>query len=148
MMNSIKLYTIGFTQKNAMTFFNLIKTNKIKKLIDIRLNNASQLAGFTKKDDLKYFLHEICNVEYLHKIDLSPTEEILKKYKNKEITWSEYEKHFMELLNIRKPEKYIGVELLNNSCLLCSESTADKCHRRLVAEYFKNIYKEIEIIHI
>jgi len=148
MLNSIKLYTIGFTKKNAQTFFTLLKKHKIIRLIDIRLNNVSQLAGFTKKDDLQYFLKELCDIAYLHRIDLSPTEDILKQYKSNKITWNEYEKAFKELLKKRMPEQNISIELLNNSCLLCSEPTADKCHRRLVAEYLQTIYPELIIIHI
>jgi len=148
MSNGTKLFTIGFTKKNARTFFELLKTYGINRLIDIRLNNVSQLAGFTKKDDLEYFLKTICNIEYLHIVSLSPTDELLRKYKMKIIDWDAYEREFNELLRSRKPEDIIGIEKLANSCFLCSEPTSDKCHRRLVAEYYKKIYPEIEIIHI
>ena len=143
-----RIYTIGFTKKDAKTFFSLLRKNKIVRLIDIRLNNVSQLAGFTKKDDLKYFLKEICNIEYLHLSELAPTDDILKEYKKGDISWLEYEEQFNALLQKRKPEKSIGLDMLMDACLLCSESTADKCHRRLVAEYFKEVYKDIEIVHI
>ncbi len=142
------LYTMGFTKKDAETFFTLLKRNGIKKLIDIRLNNVSQLAGFTKKNDLRFFLKTICNIEYLHKPEFSPTPEILNDYKQKKINWQEYEKMFNELLMKRKIERAIAELDLDMACLLCSEPTADKCHRRLVAEYLKRKLHDIEIVHL
>ena len=147
-MNKIKLFTIGFTKKNAETFFGKITKSGIEKMIDIRLNNVSQLAGFTKKDDLIYFLKKICNCEYAHIPLLAPTKEILDVYKKKEITWPEYEKRFKDLLIQRKAHALLSISELHMACLLCSEPTPDKCHRRLVAEFFKNYFKEIEVIHL
>jgi uncharacterized protein (DUF488 family) len=149
----MKLYTIGFTKKSAKDFFTLLKKSNVKKLIDIRLNNASQLAGFTKGNDLQYFLKEICDIEYIHDTELSPTKEILDDYKNKKISWSQYEILFKSLLEERKINSMLETKYNNqfdNICLLCSEVTADKCHRRLVAEYFKNNNTDlnIEIIHL
>lgn len=147
-MNKIKLFTIGFTKKNAETFFGKITKYGIEKMIDIRLNNVSQLAGFTKKDDLIYFLKKICNCEYAHIPLLAPTKEILDAYKKKEITWPEYEKRFKDLLIQRKAHALLSISELHMACLLCSEPTPDKCHRRLVAEFFKNYFKEIEVIYL
>ena len=144
----IELFTIGFTKKSADVFFESLKKNNIKTLIDIRLNNVSQLAGFTKKEDLKYFLKNICNVDYQHIADLAPTDDILKRYKTKEINWVEYESLFKDLLNTRHPENYIKLEQLNYACLLCSEHDATYCHRKIVAEYFKSIYENIIVNHI
>ena len=101
------IYTIGFTKKNADKFFNLLKSNQVKKVIDVRLNNVSQLAGFAKRDDLIFFLREICNCEYEHIPDLAPTEEILKPYKKGEIVWAQYEEKFMTLMAQRNIEKHI-----------------------------------------
>lgn len=143
-----KLYTIGFTKKDAKLFFNLLITNKIEKIIDIRLNNVSQLAGFTKKNDLEYFLNTICNIKYVHKPEFAPTKKILDNYKKNLIDWKEYEEEFNSLLQARRIEKLIGIEDLNNSCLLCSEPTADKCHRRLVAEYLAKSFSDLQIVHI
>jgi|LSQX01.1.fsa_nt_gb uncharacterized protein (DUF488 family) len=150
---SMKLYTMGFTKKSAKDFFTILKRNNIEKLIDIRLNNASQLAGFTKGNDLKYFLKEICDIEYIHDTDLSPNKEILDDYKNKKISWSQYEILFNSLLKERKINSKLEIKYNNqfdNICLLCSEVTADNCHRRLVAEYIKNNNPDlnIEIIHL
>lgn len=142
------LFTIGFTKANAQTFFSKLQKAGVKKLIDIRLNNVSQLAGFAKKDDLTYFLRKICDCDYKHMPILAPTKEILDAYKNNKIDWSEYVRRFTKLINERTIENQISSEELNNSCLLCSESTPEKCHRRLVAEYFKDKFEDIEIRHL
>ena len=147
-MNKIKLFTIGFTKKNAETFFEKISKFGVQKLIDIRLNNVSQLAGFTKKDDLIFFLKKICNCEYTHKLLLAPTKEILDAYKKNEISWPEYEKRFNSLLNERKAYTLFNASELHMACLLCSEPTPTKCHRRLIAEFFKSYNEDIEIIHL
>lgn len=147
-METINLYTIGFTKKTAEKFFTLLKKNNVRTLLDVRLNNASQLAGFTKQDDLKFFLKEICNISYFHIKDFAPTDDILKRYKKKEIDWKQYEKEFNELIKNRKIEDCIDFDLLKDACLLCSEPMADKCHRRLVAEYLKSAYPQIGIIHL
>jgi uncharacterized protein (DUF488 family) len=143
------IYTIGFTKKNAEKFFALIKSANISTLIDVRLNNASQLAGFAKKDDLKYFLKELCNTAYIHAPDLSPTQEILKAYKKKEISWEKYKDEFLNLMAQRQVERIVKPEILKNGCLLCSEHKPDHCHRRLVAEYLSaNIDFKLEIKHL
>ncbi len=118
-------------------------------LIDVRLNNTSQLSCFTKRDDLKFFLKEICGAEYLHKPILSPTKDILDGYKKKKISWEEYEKRFFELLEERKIEKIIDKKLFENpTVLLCSEPTAENCHRRLVAEYLSIKWGNLKVIHL
>ena len=143
-----KLFTIGFTKKNAQTFFSKLQKTGIKKLIDIRLNNVSQLAGFAKRDDLVYFLREICNCGYSHMPIFAPTKEILDAYKVKQIDWDEYVRRFSRLIRERTIENKISAEELNNACLLCSEPTPEQCHRRLVAEYFKEKFENIEIKHL
>jgi uncharacterized protein (DUF488 family) len=147
-MPKIQLYTIGFTKKNAQTFFSKLKKAGVVRLIDIRLNNVSQLAGFAKRDDLIFFLKELCNCEYRHIPDFAPTKEILDAYKKKKIDWAEYVRRFSKLIKDRKIEKEISAEDLNNSCFLCSEPTPEQCHRRLVAEYFKEKFGNIEIRHL
>ena len=143
-----KLYTIGFTQKTAQSFFMTLAQKKVTTLIDIRLNNTSQLAGFAKAKDLKYFLAMICGISYRHEPLLAPTDGILYDYRKKKITWTEYEEEFLELLKARKVEEVFGIQDLNMSCLLCSEPVAIKCHRRLVANYFQEYFNSLEIIHL
>lgn len=143
----MNIYTIGFTQKSAEKFFKLISANNITTLIDVRLNNTSQLAGFAKKDDLKFFLKELCNCEYLYLPDLAPTKEILKPYQDKKITWQVYEEKFLNLIAQRNIEKYIDETYLNQGCLLCSEHEPHYCHRRLVIEYLLQ-YKNFEFKHL
>jgi len=143
------IYTIGFTKKSAETFFKFIKQSSIKTLIDVRLNNVSQLAGFAKKDDLKYFLHELCSVEYVHVPDLAPTKEILDPYQDKKIKWDAYEDLFMNLMAKRNIEKNITKDLIEGGCLLCSEHEPHHCHRRLVVEYLnKHSDFDLKVKHL
>ena len=144
----MKLFTIGFTKKSAQEFFSRLQNAGVKKVIDIRLNNKSQLAGFAKQDDLKFFLKAIADIEYIHKPELAPIQEILEDYKKRKGSWKDYEKSFTALMKQRKLEMDIDPVELNKACLLCSEDTAEKCHRRLVAEYFQEHFKEIEICHL
>ena len=144
----MKLFTIGFTKKSAEMFFKKLCDSGVKRVIDIRLNNVSQLAGFAKKDDLSYFLKTICAIEYVHVPDLAPTQDILDEYKKHKGDWSIYEKKFMELIIKRGIENKLSRELFDNACLLCSEDKPHHCHRRLVAEYLKSKWGDIEITHI
>ena len=147
--NERKLYTIGFTGKSAEEFFSLLKKVGVKILLDIRLNNVSQLAGFTKGKDLSYFVKAILNGQYYHITDLAPTKELLKKYQSDE-NWQTYEKEFIALLERRNVESKINPEFLTGpTVLLCSEKTAEKCHRRLAAEYLqKKILTNYTIEHL
>jgi len=147
-MTDFKLYTIGFTQKNAKSFFSLLERYKVRRIIDVRLNNRSQLAAFTKADDLSFFLQKILAAEYIHRPDLAPTSEILDSYKKKQITWEEYEWQFVSLLKQRNTVKDLSPEFLQDACLLCSEPEAKQCHRRLVAEHIKRIHPDLNIIHL
>jgi uncharacterized protein (DUF488 family) len=118
-------------------------------LVDVRLNNVSQFAGFTKRDDLRYFTKAICGIEYVHIPTLAPTTEILDPYKNrKNGDWPLYERQFLDLMRARRIEETVSRDLLDGGCLLCSEETPHHCHRRLVAEYFKEKWDGIEIEHI
>lgn len=146
----MKLYTMGFTQKSAREFFNKIKNNNVDLLVDIRLNNVSQLAGFAKGKDLEYFLKEICDCEYVHDDVFAPTKELLDNYRANKVSWKEYEDVFAKIMNNRKIEERLKKLYINydNVCLLCTEPTAEKCHRRLVAEYLQKHCGNIEILHI
>ena len=144
----MRVYTIGFTKKSAETFFELLRDSGAKRVIDVRLNNVSQLAGFTKRDDLAYFLRRICRMEYVHMPDLAPTKELLKSYRDSAITWDDYETRFMTLMAERCIEELPIRDLIDNACLLCSEETPEQCHRRLVAEYLQKQWGNVEIIHL
>lgn len=144
----MKLFTIGFTQKSAETFFGRLSRAGVKRVIDIRLNNVSQLAGFAKRDDLRYFLKAICGIDYIHLPELAPTQEILDHFKKKKGDWSAYEKEFRSLLSQRKPEETLSRDLFDSACLLCSEDRPDHCHRRLVAEHLAKKWGNLEIVHL
>jgi uncharacterized protein (DUF488 family) len=143
----MKLYTIGFSGKSAEEFFSLLTKNGVKKVIDVRLNNRSQLAGFTNIKHFPYFL-KLHGIEYEHNELFFPTEQLLKDYKNKKITWEEYEEIFNKLLKERKVEEKVDINSFNDAVLLCSEKEPDMCHRRLSAEYLKKFFPSIEIIHL
>ena len=145
----MKISTIGFTKKNAEQFFQLLKKDNIKTLIDVRLNNVSQLAGFAKRDDLKFFLGELCNAEYVHEPDLAPTKDILNAYKKGDITWEKYEEGFLNLMSQRRIEKTFNTLSLEDSCLLCSEHEPHFCHRRLIVEYLnENTNLNFQVKHL
>ncbi len=136
-MNSVRIATIGFTKKNAEQFFIALQKAHVKRLLDVRLNNQSQLAGFSKRDDLAYFLKAILHIEYVHLSALAPTQEMLDAYKKAKGSWFEYEKRFLDLMAQREIERQLDPQLLDSGCLLCSEDKPHHCHRRLVAEYLK-----------
>jgi uncharacterized protein (DUF488 family) len=147
-MSTIKIYTIGFTQKSAEQFFGKLIKAGVKKVVDARLNNSSQLAGFAKKDDLRYFLKALGNIDYIHMPVLAPTEEILTEYKKNKGDWPTYEKKFLALMAERRIEIVVNPADLDQACLLCSEHLPEHCHRRLVAEYLKGKWGNAEILHV
>ncbi len=142
------VYTIGFTKKNAEKFFVLIRRSSTRRVADVRLNNVSQLAGFAKRDDLKFFLREICDVDYVHLPLLAPTQEILDEYKKGGGDWDLYEKRFLDLMERRSIEDEVSRDVIDDGCLLCSEDKPHHCHRRLVAEYLRDRWGELEIDHL
>jgi uncharacterized protein (DUF488 family) len=147
---AVRIYTIGFAGKSAQEFFETLRQQGITRLLDIRIHNNSQLAGFTKQNDLKYFLGVICNIEYEHLPILAPTEELLKAYRSKKVDWHYYEQEFIRLMREREVEKRISPQLFAvPTVLLCSEPTAERCHRRLVAEYLSQHWEqEVHIVHL
>jgi uncharacterized protein (DUF488 family) len=145
----MEIYTIGFTKRTAAEFFGALKRAGIKRLLDVRLNNVSQLAGFTKRDDLPFFLQEICGAEYVHQSLLAPSQEMLDAYKKQKGSWQEYERQFLQLMSERKIEEQIDRNIFSvPTILLCSETTAQHCHRRLVLEYLKNKWGDLKISHL
>ena len=145
----MKLYTIGFTKKSAEKFFTLLKENGIRRVIDIRLNPGGQLAGFAKQDDLRYFLSQLVDCEYRHLDTLAPTDDILSDYR-KDHDWDKYVERFAALMDERAVPESLNRRLFEDKacCLLCSEATPDKCHRRLVAERLARHWPGVEVIHL
>lgn len=150
----MEVYTIGFTQKSAESFFELLKKNKIELLVDVRLNTKSQLAGFAKERDLPYFLKQICSIEYIHELEYAPEDKLLSEYKKGVVSWDEYVSEYRLMLIKRNAEIIFHTKYKDRYkkiCFLCSEATPEKCHRRLLAEYLKG-YAEVtgveNIVHI
>lgn len=143
----MRIYTIGFTKTTAESFFTRLRAAGITRVIDVRLNNVSQLAGFSKRDDLRFFLKTICGAEYLHLPELAPTQSLLDNYRKVEHDWPGYESEFLALIRCRRVED-LDPAVFDGSCLLCSEAEPHHCHRRLVAEYLRDRWGELDIIHL
>ena len=144
----MRLFTLGFTKKSAEEFFGRLKRSGATRLVDVRLNNVSQLAGFTKKDDLRFFTDAICGIPYLHLPILAPTQAMLDGYRKAKGGWDTYERQFLELMTKRNVEHEVSRGQLEGACLLCSEDRPDHCHRRLVAEYLKRHWDDVEVVHL
>jgi uncharacterized protein (DUF488 family) len=144
----MKLFTIGFTEKSAEDFFTRLQKANVRRVVDIRLNNTSQIAGFAKSRDLQYFLRAIANLDYVHIPDFAPTQEILDDFKKKKGAWAEYEKRFNDLMIKRRIVNTATELLRDGDCLLCSEHTPEHCHRRLVAEHIQKHLADVEVVHL
>jgi uncharacterized protein (DUF488 family) len=144
----MRIFTIGFTKKTAEEFFTRLSSAGVTRLIDVRLNNVSQLAGFSKRDDLRYFLKTICDIEYVHLPEFAPTQEMLDDYRKANHDWEAYATRFLALIAERNVENTVDREIFRDSCLLCSEAEADHCHRRLAAEYLRDRWGNVEIVHL
>ncbi|MCC7084717.1 MAG: DUF488 domain-containing protein [Pirellulales bacterium] len=145
----MEIYSIGFTQKSAAEFFGKLTAAGVRQLVDVRLNNSSQLAGFAKRGDLTFFLKELCGAVYLHEPLLTPTSDMLGAYKKQKGAWQEYERRFLDLMADRQIENALDRRLFTTpTVLLCSEPTADHCHRRLVLEYLHNRWENLCITHL
>ena len=144
----MRVHTIGFTKKSASDFFGMLRDSGARRLVDVRLNNVSQLAGFAKRDDLEYFLHEICRMEYTHLPELAPTKEMLAAYRNEHRDWEIYERQFLALMDERRIVDTVERSIIADSALLCSEDTPERCHRRLVAEYLDRHWGDVETVHL
>jgi len=143
----MNLFTIGYTQKSAEEFFTLLTKNSVKKLIDIRLNNTSQLAGFANAKHLPYLL-KLHNIEYEYKTKFAPTKELLKGYQDEKLDWQEYEKQYNQILIDRDILFNTSLSEFEDAVLLCSEPMAEQCHRRLAAEYIAKHFENVNIKHI
>ena len=145
----MNIYSIGFTQKSAGEFFETLKGNGIERLLDVRLSNTSQLAGFTKQDDLQYFLKEICGAAYEHEPLLAPSEELFRAYRKEGGSWEELASGYLKLIKARRIETVLLKSSFNKkTVLLCSEATPEHCHRRLALEYLQQHWPEIKIYHL
>jgi uncharacterized protein (DUF488 family) len=144
----VKVFTIGFTKSTAERFFGRLQKAGVKKVLDVRLNNVSQLAGFAKKEDLRYFLKAIGGIDYAHEPMLAPTQAMLDAYKKDGGDWADYEKRFNALLAERRIEQTVQRSALEGACLLCSEDKPQHCHRRLVVEYLKQKWGDLDVQHL
>lgn len=145
----MKLYTIGFTKTSAESFFSRLADNGVQSVVDVRLKSDSQLSGFAKKKDLAFFLREIARISYKQELALAPSRDMLDSYKKGAMSWDTYASLYVDLLKNRQVEHLIEPKSFNGACLLCSEDTPHKCHRRLAAEYFQSCWNEtIEIVHL
>jgi uncharacterized protein (DUF488 family) len=145
---AMKLFTLGFTQKPAQKFFELLRRSGTQRVIDIRLNNRSQLAGFSKSGDLEFFLREVCGIGYVHLPDLAPSKELFDFLKKRGGDWATYAKNFLALMAEREIEKRVSKDVIADGCLLCSEDKPHHCHRRLVAEYLGHCWGDVTINHL
>jgi len=144
----MKLFTIGFTKKSAEEFFTRLQRAGVRRVVDVRLNNTSQIAGFAKARNLKYFLHAITEIDYVHIQDFAPTQDILDDFKKRKGSWTEYERRFGDLMVKRRIVDTASEVLRDGDCLLCSEHTPEHCHRRLVAEHIQEYLPNVEVMHL
>lgn len=145
----MEIYSIGFTQTTARHFFDRLKTAGIRRLLDVRLNNSSQLAGFAKARDLSYFLDSLVGASYEHQPLLAPTKDLLDAYKKESLPWDEYERRFLALMAEREVESVLDrSDFEEPTVLLCSEATAERCHRRLVCEYLAEYWPDLKAHHL
>ena len=144
----MRIFTIGFTKQSAESFFEALRASGAARLVDVRLNNVSQLAGFAKREDLRYFARSICGIDYVHRLDLAPTQAMLDAHRRRRGGWDAYKREFIALMKSRRIEATVPRELMDGACLLCSEHEPDRCHRRLVAEYLQQEWGHVTIDHI
>lgn len=145
----MEIFTIGFTRRSAENFFDVLKQVGIERLVDVRVNNTSQLAAFTKRDDLGYFLRELLGAEYVHEPLLAPTKEMLKSYRSGRLSWEDYETEFFGLMRARSIEHKVSRRLFYEpTVLMCSEPGPERCHRRLIVEYLDEAWDNLHVTHL
>lgn len=143
----MELFTIGFTKSSAESFFSRLREAGVTRVVDVRISNTSQLAGFAKRDDLAFFLREVAGIEYEHRLELAPSEELFKAYRGGG-TWDDLEAGYRALLAERAVETSIDPSDLDGAALLCSEAGPEQCHRRLAAEYLEAAWPDVEVTHL
>ena len=144
----MNIYTIGFTKKSAEQFFEKLRDAKVRRVIDVRLNNVSQLSGFAKRDDLAYLLRTICNIDYVHMPMMAPTQIMLDNYKKSGGTWEKYATAYNALMGERNIARTLDSDLLDGSCFLCSEAEPEFCHRRLLADILQREHSTLRTQHL
>jgi uncharacterized protein (DUF488 family) len=147
-MDAIHLYTIGFTRKSAETFFGLLKSAGVRRMVDVRLNVTSQLAGFAKQTDLRYFLRALLEAEYLHLTEAAPTKALLDGFKKGRLSWEEYAEGYRALLEERHAATFLRETIRAGDCFLCSEHEPTHCHRRLLAAYCAAVLRGVAVCHL
>ena len=144
----MSVFTIGFTGKTAETFFSTLKESGAKRVVDIRINRTSQLAGFAKEQDMSYFLNKLSNMNYLVNTDLAPTKDLLTSYREREISWEKYSQEYISLIHKRKIIESLGIEYFENSVFMCSEKESERCHRKLLTDLLLEKFPRVEIVHL
>lgn len=147
-MSDSALYTIGFAGKSAEEFFGLLEHNGVSRIIDVRLRNRSGMAAFTRRDDLRYFLKRLLDIPYTHVPELAPAGDLLRGYRNKEMAWEQFEAEYREKLRDTPPERVLDAAVLPGACLLCSERSPERCHRRLVGEHLQAHVPGVRLCHL
>lgn len=147
--SEVQVATIGFTGKTAQAFFDLLANAKVHTVLDVRLSNTSQLAGFAKKQDLSFFLDRLCGTAYVEMRELAPEPSLLQRYQAKQLSWDDYTADYLELLAKRRVESSLDLNLFRSACLLCSEHLPHRCHRRLALEYLNSRWdNRLKITHL
>lgn len=145
----MEIYTIGFTQTTAEGFFGRLRRAGVERLLDVRLNNSSQLAGFAKAQDLPFFLRELVGASYAHEPRLAPPQALLDDFKKRRGSWEDYERRFLALMAERRIETVLArADFVLPTALLCSEATAEHCHRRLVCKYLADRWGDVTAVHL
>ena len=146
----MEIYSIGFTRTTAEDFFGRLIRANVKRVLDVRLNTRSQLAGFAKGRDLSYFLSRLGGITYEHEPLLCPTEELLVAFKrDREMSWTVYEREFLALMDRRQiADRLPRADFETPTALLCSEATPEHCHRRLVIEYLGANWPSVTPVHL
>ena len=145
----MEIATIGFTQRSAEDFFGTLRRAGIRRLVDVRRSNTSQLAAFAKRGDLAYFLRELVDAEYREAPLLMPTQQLLDAYRKRRIAWPEYAAAYRRLLDEREAHRMVDRALFETpAVLLCSEHSPDRCHRRLVVEHLAEHWGDVRVVHL
>ena len=143
----MRIYTLGFSHKSAEEFFDMLRESGVRRVVDIRRSNTNQLAGFTKKDDLRYFLRVILDMPYTHELALAPSADLMHAYRHDEVGFDEFSKQLREEYDAGEVSS-LDRSLFDDAVLLCSEADPSTCHRLVAAEYLAEVWDDVEIVHL